>query len=248
MILSSQFTSVYFPYIFFYNGYHRIFSEQQVSTITMSFVLTMPSVPLSFLVLTFPLIQRKNTCRPVFPLIYAKTMAVSTKKRAVLPSSPTNKDKIMKIIDKIFCDKLRNIRNGLRMSQQELADSLGIKRPTLNNYETGVSEPTLGFFRRLRRKYKIDLNWLIMDENSQEQQRAEVLTEPEQEYTAKINSVLLEKLLLFIEIIAAERGMILSPKQKARVLALTYEAFANSREGDAKSFLARAIELDAPEL
>ncbi len=149
----------------------------------------------------------------------------------------------MESVKNIFCEKLRQIRKGLRMSQQEFADSLGIKRPTMGNYETGVSEPTLSFFRSMREKYHIDLNWLIMDEDSMEMTAGQEAAEPMPEYAVKLNSVLLEKLLIHIEITAQERGMFLTAKQKARILALTYEAQARNPAAEVKGFLTRTMEL-----
>jgi transcriptional regulator with XRE-family HTH domain len=59
-------------------------------------------------------------------------------------------------------NKLKQLRDALRMSQKEFADSLGITVRSLQYYEYGRDIPSK-FVRQLYAKYKVNANWLILD-------------------------------------------------------------------------------------
>ena len=55
--------------------------------------------------------------------------------------------------------KLRILRKEKRMTQQELADQLGIKRATISNYEIGRRSPHLSELRRISEYFGVGLDY-----------------------------------------------------------------------------------------
>lgn len=57
--------------------------------------------------------------------------------------------------------KLREYRNHFKLSQEELAKSIGISQPTLSDYENGIKRPRPGTALRIEKVTGIDRNYLI---------------------------------------------------------------------------------------
>ena len=57
-------------------------------------------------------------------------------------------------------DRLTKARHCAEVSQQEMADYLGLSRPALSYYETGVSMPKLGTLRLWALRTGVSLDWL----------------------------------------------------------------------------------------
>ena len=55
--------------------------------------------------------------------------------------------------------KLRILRKERRLTQQELADALGIKRATVSNYEIGRRSPHLSELRRIAEFFGVGLDY-----------------------------------------------------------------------------------------
>lgn len=62
---------------------------------------------------------------------------------------------------KIFGKRLREVRKSKKITQQELADRLGIKRNTYSDWENGKTEPTFEIFVKLADLFDISLDWLF---------------------------------------------------------------------------------------
>ena len=58
--------------------------------------------------------------------------------------------------------KLRLLRKEKRMTQQELADALEIKRATVSNYEIGRRSPHLSELRRIAEYFGVGLDYFGM--------------------------------------------------------------------------------------
>ena len=56
-------------------------------------------------------------------------------------------------------EKLRILRKERRLTQQELADKLNIKRATLSNYEIGRRSPHLSELRRIAEFFGVGLDY-----------------------------------------------------------------------------------------
>ena len=58
-------------------------------------------------------------------------------------------------------DRVRNVRNFLKLSQEALAVETGSQRTTVAGYESGISLPKAEFLRELSIKYGINPNWIL---------------------------------------------------------------------------------------
>ena len=61
-------------------------------------------------------------------------------------------------------DKLVTLRKRTGMSQQEVADAIGVTRQTISNWELGQGSPTLDRAAELARLYDVSLDDLANDE------------------------------------------------------------------------------------
>ena len=63
-----------------------------------------------------------------------------------------------------FCERLRERREALKMSRQELADKINVGASAIGNYETGVSHPKPEILYRIFEALSVDPNFLYQDE------------------------------------------------------------------------------------
>jgi transcriptional regulator with XRE-family HTH domain len=57
--------------------------------------------------------------------------------------------------------KIKALRTGKRLSQQELANKLNIDRTTLSKIETGENPPAASILVELKRIFSISTDWLL---------------------------------------------------------------------------------------
>ena len=57
-------------------------------------------------------------------------------------------------------ERMKELRKALKMTQQELADTLHIKRTNIGNYESGVSSPTDSVIALICREFGVSEDWL----------------------------------------------------------------------------------------
>lgn len=60
-------------------------------------------------------------------------------------------------------DKLKTLRKGRRLTQQELAERMGLSRATISNYELGRRSPHLSELRRFAEFYGVSLDYFGVD-------------------------------------------------------------------------------------
>jgi len=65
-------------------------------------------------------------------------------------------------------DRLRQLRDGRELSQQALADRVGVSRTAIAQYETGVRRPTGDILVRLARVLGVPSAYLLGQTDSQE--------------------------------------------------------------------------------
>jgi transcriptional regulator with XRE-family HTH domain len=56
-------------------------------------------------------------------------------------------------------EKLKTLRKGRKLTQQELSEKLGLSRATISNYEVGRRSPHLTDLRRLAEFYGVGLDY-----------------------------------------------------------------------------------------
>ena len=56
-------------------------------------------------------------------------------------------------------NKLQTLRKGRKLSQQELADKMGVSRATISNYEVGRRAPHLSELKRFAEFYGVGLDF-----------------------------------------------------------------------------------------
>lgn len=72
-------------------------------------------------------------------------------------------------MDTKVCIRLKNLRKSFRLTQQELADQLGIARPTLSGYENMISQPDLETLRKYAGYFSVSADYLLgLEDNSAE--------------------------------------------------------------------------------
>ena len=63
-----------------------------------------------------------------------------------------------------YQDRIREARNAVGMTQEQLANKLGIATSTLNGYEKGNREPNISDISKILAMLNIDDNYLYHDE------------------------------------------------------------------------------------
>lgn len=63
-----------------------------------------------------------------------------------------------------FGRRLRTARESLNLTQQELADAVGINKSMISAYENGTTDPRMSIMQPLADKLKVSINWLATGE------------------------------------------------------------------------------------
>ncbi|NPA14255.1 MAG: helix-turn-helix transcriptional regulator [Aquificae bacterium] len=61
--------------------------------------------------------------------------------------------------------RLKEWRNKQGLTQQELAQKLGVARQTIASWEIGMTDIPNWALKKLKEEFDLDLNWLIAGEN-----------------------------------------------------------------------------------
>ena len=62
-----------------------------------------------------------------------------------------------------FCTRLKEARIGAGLTQQQMAEALGIAKSTLSGYENGTSEPSINMISQIIKILGVDANYLWQD-------------------------------------------------------------------------------------
>lgn len=65
-----------------------------------------------------------------------------------------------------FCDRLKESRCHRGLTQQQLAEQIGVAKSTYNGYEKGSREPDLFKLKKLIEVLHVDSSWLLDVESS----------------------------------------------------------------------------------
>lgn len=90
-------------------------------------------------------------------------------------------------------EKLKQAREKMKLSQQEMADELNIGRAGYGRYEQGTSEPTLPNLAKICKKLEISADWLLgieVDKFAPTYRRAiDLIQELEENYNSVIEEI-----------------------------------------------------------
>ncbi len=62
-----------------------------------------------------------------------------------------------------LCDRLKEARNSIKMTQAELARAVGVSKGAIGNYESGLSSPIEPALINLMKVLNVDANFLYQD-------------------------------------------------------------------------------------
>lgn len=116
-------------------------------------------------------------------------------------------------------ERLREARDQLGLSQGPFGASIGVTVNTVSNWERGAAHPPADKLALIRKKYAIDLNWLMTGEGAMMTQAecgAATSTEP-------VKADILQQNLEAVEDGLARRRAVLDPSRKARLTVLLYK-------------------------
>ena len=90
--------------------------------------------------------------------------------------------------------KIKNARNNIGLTQEQVAEVLGVSRQTISNWENNKSYPDIISVIKMSDIYSVSLDHLLKEENSMKQTYQEFLEESTNTVKAKRR---LEKIILF---------------------------------------------------
>ncbi len=70
-------------------------------------------------------------------------------------------------------EKIRELRQKYKLSQQDLADSLGVSRQTVSNYELGTTVPDVKMLKQIAEALSVDAGSLLRKENEKSEEQSE---------------------------------------------------------------------------
>lgn len=73
----------------------------------------------------------------------------------------------MNFDDKVFGERLRNLRQIMGISMEEMADKLMVSENYLGKVERGIRRPPMEFFIQCAAAFGVTLDFLVMDRNIQ---------------------------------------------------------------------------------
>lgn len=94
-----------------------------------------------------------------------------------------------------IAQKLLNLRENSNITQSQLAKKLYINQQTYSRYETGVTEPTIGFLQKIADFYCIPLNYF--SESDQKNDDTVFILSNEEIETLKKAKIIIEKIIDF---------------------------------------------------
>lgn len=63
--------------------------------------------------------------------------------------------------DKLFADRIKDLRKAHGLTQQEMADMIGIRKTTISNYESGYATPTISTLKRFMAKFNLPASYFV---------------------------------------------------------------------------------------
>jgi len=91
-----------------------------------------------------------------------------------------------------FNEKITQLRKARGMTQEELADKVGVSRQSISKWELGDCEPDMSTLRKLQKIFGVSMDYLINDNvyNAKEEQKKEK-TDKKEIYPNYLNILLI---------------------------------------------------------
>ena len=80
-----------------------------------------------------------------------------------------------------YGNKIRELRTGMNLTQQQLADKMNVSAKTVSHWETGYTLPDMGMMMKLSEVFNVSLNDLVSEKSDIPAQQ--VAEEYSQQYT-----------------------------------------------------------------
>ena len=64
-------------------------------------------------------------------------------------------------MNKVFCERLKELRQDKKMGQVELADSIGVSKGVISFWENGLREPTMSSLISLALFFEVSIDYLV---------------------------------------------------------------------------------------
>jgi transcriptional regulator with XRE-family HTH domain len=125
-----------------------------------------------------------------------------------------------------FKDKLQVMRANKRISQQELADAIGVSRATVSSYEQGKFYPKREIYDKLADFFEVDINYFLTEDEG-EVFLAAALEQHGKKGLSKAQALLKETAAMFA-------GGELSDKDKIAFQRVMQEIFLDAMERSSK--------------
>ena len=61
----------------------------------------------------------------------------------------------------IVAKRLRELRNGVKLSQEKMGEVVGVKQSSLNRYENGTAEPSIAVLTRYADYFDVSLDYIF---------------------------------------------------------------------------------------
>ena len=133
--------------------------------------------------------------------------------------------------------RVASYRKAKSLSQQELADIVGVSRGYIGDIERDRSDPSSNFLTLLTSKMDVSADWILTGEG-------EMLKENH------ANLVLIDTKRLTLAIETVEEGLevahrVMQPDKKAQLILAVYELFKSQAKSDKKSMLSLVQQIAA---
>lgn len=89
-------------------------------------------------------------------------------------------------------EKLKSFRQEHNLTQQQLADLLGVKQQTITYIETGARKPSNGFKLAFLKYYNVDFDKLGLEQEKAWNKTSDEISKVNSEYTLKLKQALAE--------------------------------------------------------
>ncbi len=65
--------------------------------------------------------------------------------------------------NKLFAERIKELRSSWGLTQQQMADMVGLRKTTISNYESGYATPTISTLKRLMLKFNLPASYFVPD-------------------------------------------------------------------------------------